>query len=154
MRGSRPMPVRPVAGAMASALVLAGVLSGCSFVDSSVNVDGWTATCVGVDVDACKGVTHLFVNNLARSSESVRNASGAGVVVESRLFCPETSESWADPSGCWQVMATTPDGPVCMIVARHRSAVEGAASTYGQIGGMDYTGRLAAPGAPTMPPCD
>lgn len=113
---------------------------------ATVRVDDWTATCAGVPADDCQGVAALFVNNLARNSTSVLDESGGQIRVTSRPQCPALPD-WADPSACWQATAEVAAGPICMVIARHPRE-EGAASTFGQVGGDDMTsGQVLTPSA-------
>jgi hypothetical protein len=140
----RRLPV----GLLATAVL--AVLAACT---TTVTVtDGkWTATCVDTLPDDCDGVVELFVNNLARSSEAVWQASGGRVVVQP-VPCPEL-EDWADPNGgCWRAIAPVPPDAhrACMLVARQKDPAN-ALGPFGQAGGDNYSGLLGAPQPGTTP---
>ena len=136
------------------AALLAAVLA-AAFVACSTTVtltDGnWTASCMDTAAEDCQGVAELFVNNLARSGESVRLASGGRVIVHP-IPCPEL-EDWADPNGgCWRAIAPVPPDAdrACMVVARQKDSVNGI-DGFGQAGGDNYTGLAGAPRPGTTP---
>jgi hypothetical protein len=140
----RRLPVAILAAAMA------GALGACQ---STVTLsDGtWTATCTDTLPDDCRGITELFVNNLARNGEAVRQASGGHLVVHPAA-CPEL-EAWADPNGgCWRAIAPVPPGVdrACMLIARQKDADTGIVP-FGQAGGDNYTGLIGAPEPGTTP---
>jgi len=87
----------------------------------------------------------LFINNLARSHDSVLTESGGALWVEPRPECPPLPD-WADPTQCWQAAAVVADGEVCMIIARGPGSLG-----FGQVGGDDMAGRLVDP--PGWPEC-
>jgi hypothetical protein len=139
------LPAVVLAAAMAAAL--AACTSTVTLTDGA-----WTATCLDTLPDDCRGVTELFVNNLARSGEMVRQASGGRVVVQP-VACPEL-EAWADPSaGCWRAIAPVPPDSdrACMLVARQKDPAN-ALGPFGQAGGDNYTG-LAGAREPGTTPC-
>lgn len=107
----------------------------------TVEVGQWSARCDGVGATECQGVAALFLNNLARSGESVFEQSGGTVTVRPRPECPVVPH-WADPSSCWQATALVPDGAVCMVVGRRTDVTPPA---YGQVGGSDLSGRAGGP---------
>jgi hypothetical protein len=109
---------------------------------TTVKVGHWSARCEGVATADCEGVAALFVNNLARSSQSVFDESGGMLSVEPRPDCPAVPD-WADPSFCWQATASATSGPICMVVAKQ--TVSGSLG-FGQVGGDDMTGRLGPAG--------
>ena len=129
---------------------VAAVLAACT-TTLTVTDGKWTATCVDTLPDECHGVTELFVNNLARSGEAVRQASGGRVVVQP-VPCPEL-EDWADPNGgCWRAIAPVPPDAdrACMLVARQKDPTN-ALAPFGQAGGDSYTGLARAPKPGTTP---
>lgn len=132
------------------AVATTAVLVACS--TTVTLTDGaWTATCMDMVQEDCRGVTELFVNNLARSSEAVRQASGGRVAVQP-VPCPEL-EDWADPNGgCWRALAPVPPGVdrACMLVARQKNPAT-ALAPFGQAGGDTYTGLAGAPRPGTTP---
>ena len=134
----------------AFATALAAALTACS--TTVTLTDGaWTAICMDTLPDDCRGVTELFVNNLARSGEGVRLASGGRVIVQP-VPCPELEE-WADPhGGCWRAIAPVPPDAdrACMLVARQADPAN-ALSQFGQAGGDSYTGLAGAPRPGTTP---
>jgi hypothetical protein len=133
----------------ASAILLIA-LGGCN---TTLRIaDGtWTAECANVQLADCKGVAELFVNNLARSSETVRVASGGVVRVALAPRCPGDTPDWADPNACWRAIAPMATGRACMIIARQREP-PGGPSRFGQVGGDNYTGIFNAPD-PGSAPC-
>lgn len=136
------------AAVLATALVAA--LAACA--TTVTLTDGtWTATCTDTLPEDCRGVTELFVNNLARSGEVVRQASSGRVIVHP-VPCPEL-EAWADPDGgCWRAIAPVPPDAdrACMLVARQKDPAN-ALSPFGQAGGDNYTGLAGAPRPGTTP---
>ena len=140
----RRLPVAVLATVMA--LAIAACSSTVTLTDGA-----WTASCVDTLPDDCRGVTELFVNNLARSSEGVREASGGRVIVHP-VQCPELDD-WADPNGgCWRAMAPVPPDTdrACMLVARQKDPAN-ALGPFGQAGGDNYTGLAGAPEPGTTP---
>lgn len=124
------------------ALSLVLLLVGCTRTISIV--DGtWAVECEGVNLDDCRGVAELFVNNLARSHESVRQESG-GLVRVSSAACPSLPE-WAAPGGCWRASARTTITPrACMIIARQKDPGT-ALAPFGQAGGDQFAGSMGRP---------
>jgi hypothetical protein len=61
-------------------------------------------------------------------------------------MCPVVQD-FIDPSYCWQAMAPTRSGRVCMVVGRQTDAVppESRLFGFGQVGGDDLTGRMVTP---------
>ncbi|MFN8622913.1 MAG: hypothetical protein U0869_19420 [Chloroflexota bacterium] len=108
----------------------------------TLRLGDWTARCVEVPETDCRGAAGLFINNLARSWQSVLDDTGGRITVVPRPTCPRVPD-WADPSFCWQVSAEVPDAPVCMVVARQDPPRDGGG--FGQVGGDDLTGRAAVP---------
>jgi hypothetical protein len=108
----------------------------------------WTAICLGVEPDVCHDVAVLFINNLAWNWDWVLDQSGGQLAVEPRPECPAVPD-WADPSFCWQAVASVTDGTVCMVVA-HQYVPRNFG--YGQVGGDDMSDRAAVPGH-EAPPC-
>jgi hypothetical protein len=106
-----------------------------------LQVGDWSAGCDGVGPDDCQGVAALFVNNLARSQQSVFEQSGGTLSVEPRPDCPIVPD-WADPGFCWQASALVPSGSICMVIARQGpSRPDG----FGQVGGDDMAGLAGGP---------
>lgn len=138
---------------LATVLAIAMAASLASCATTVTLTDGiWTATCTDTLPDDCRGVAELFVNNLARNTEGVRQASGGRVVVHP-VACPAL-EDWADPNGgCWRVIAPVPPDAdrACMLVARQRDPVT-ALAPFGQVGGDNYTGLAGGP-QPGSTPC-
>jgi hypothetical protein len=126
-----------------SALALAGCTSTMTVADGT-----WTAECVGVVPDDCKGVAELFVNNLARAGGAVRQESGGIVQVTPVAQCPPLPD-WADPP-CWRANAPMRTGRACMLVARQKDPVMSLAG-FGQVGGDYFTGLVDAPPIGTTP---
>ena len=107
---------------------------------TSIMVDKWPASCVGVEPDVCQRVAALAINNLARNQPS------GPLTVVSRPVCPLVPD-WADGTRCWQVYTPLLPGTVCMVIAK-RSADD----QYGQVAG-DEPGRATSPGdIPGCPP--
>lgn len=106
-----------------------------------VQVGDWSASCHRVGADDCQGVAALFVNNLARSQQSIFEQSGGMLTVEPRPVCP-TVPAWADPESCWQATALASGVSVCMVIARQGPS---RPIGFGQVGGDDLTGRAGGP---------
>jgi hypothetical protein len=140
----RRLPVAVLATALAAGL------AGCS-TTVTLTEGVWTATCTDTLPDDCRGVAELFVTNLSRSGEAVRQASGGRVVVQP-VPCPPL-EAWADPGGgCWRAIAPVPPDAdrACMLVARQKDPAN-APLPFGQAGGDDYTGLVGGPQPGTTP---
>jgi len=125
--------------------VLAALLLAACAAPVTVKIGDWTANCQAVPADDCEGIAGLFINNLAWSGATVLNESGGRVSVEPRPMCPAVPK-WADPSFCWQATAKVSTGTVCMVIARQLDPAT-AGSRFGQVGGVDLTGRLGGPPA-------
>jgi hypothetical protein len=127
---------------VAAALVLAG----CS---STVQVGQWQATCRGVTAEDCAGIARLFIGNLARNDEGIREESGGRVSIEPIAACPPLPD-WAAPGACWRASAPTKSVRACMVIARQRGGTN-ETSDFGQVGGDNYTGNATAAGPGTTP---
>lgn len=106
-----------------------------------VQVGEWSASCDRVGADDCRGVAALFVNNLARSKQSVFEQNGGTLSVEPRPDCPIVPD-WADSDFCWQATALVSGVPVCMVIARQSPS---RPIGFGQVGGGDMTGQAGGP---------
>lgn len=115
------------------AIGFAAVLTACT----TTTVDGWTVSCVGTDVDACRSIASLALNNMARS----RPPEPTGVItVAARGRCFPVPD-WADGSMCFD--AHIPIGPaqeLCLVIAG-RPGLGG----YGQVGGDEVSGNVNQP---------
>lgn len=126
--------------------VLVLAVAGCT-TKVEVGKGRWLATCSGVPVEDCRGVAELFVNNLARNGEAIRQEAHGVILIELMRPCPNLPD-WAIPGECWRASAPTRTARACMIVARQTI---GAGGAFGQAGGDEYAGLLGAPKPGTTP---
>ena len=118
---------------------------------ATVEIDGWTARCDGVDEAECVGVMRLFVNNLARNHAWVKDQSESTVTVTWRPGPCLPRSQWAADGRCWQAEASVDEGPICMVVARQKPGLSELG--YGQAGGDEMSGNAAAGPGPRRPAC-
>ena len=126
--------------------VLVLAVAGCA-TKVEVAQGRWLATCSGVSVQDCRGVAELFVNNLARNGETIRQEASGVILVEPMIACPVLPD-WALPGECWRALAPTRMERACMVVARQKIEAGGG---FGQAGGDEYAGLLGAPKPGTTP---
>jgi hypothetical protein len=130
------------------ALVVAALVLIAACTPVTMTVHGWSVTCVDTPSAECEGVAAVFINNLARNQDEIREKSGARLRVEPHQACSGSSE-WPSGSSCWQATAAVTDGLVCMVIAQRLSG-SGTPAGFGQVGGDN----LSLPGNPRSgPPC-
>jgi hypothetical protein len=130
------------------ALVVAVLVLVAACAPVTVAVDGWSVTCIDTPSAECAGVASVFVNNLARNQDEIREKSGARLRVEPHAACTGASD-WPSSGLCWQASAPRAGGLVCMVIAQRLSA-SGTPAGFGQVGGDN----LSLPGNPrTGVPC-
>lgn len=113
-----------------------------------VGDDAWTARCVNVATSDCDGIVRMFLNNLARHYDEVRQESNATIHVSASRTCPAFSDL-AQPGACWRANAPVLSSRACMIMARRIKPEQGY--DFIRIGGDVLTGSVVAPKPGTTP---